>query len=111
MYTAECLTATDTGRRTAVQHQCHNILLALVEHISMLHYVVQLNSASILVAVGAGTLPESWGDEGSFPTLRVLIVQSGTKMSGSLPPGWGSPTAWQQLQYLYVVDCSVAGEY
>lgn len=32
-------------------------------------------------------------------------------MSGTLPTSWGSPTAWQQLQYLYVTDCSLTGEY
>lgn len=64
-----------------------------------------------MLAAGAGTLPESWGDEGSFPTLRVLTFQSGTKMSGTLAPSWGSPAAWQQLQYLYATDCSITGEY
>ena len=31
-------------------------------------------------------------------------------MSGTLPPEWGSPTAFQQLRYLYVVDCPLTGE-
>lgn len=45
----------------------------------------------------------------SFPALTVLGIQSGTKMSGSLPPEWGSPRAFQRLQYLYVVDCTLTG--
>lgn len=65
----------------------------------------------MLVVAGAGTLPDSWADEGSFPALQVLAIQSGTKMSGTLPPEWGSPTAWQQLQYLYIIDCPLTGEY
>ena len=69
------------------------------------------SSANILVAAGTGTLPACWADEGSFPALQVLGIQSGTKMSGTLPPRWGSPTAWQQLQYLYIIDCPLTGEY
>lgn len=40
----------------------------------------------------------------------VLGIQSGTKMSGTLPPEWGSPTAFQRLRYLYVVDCPLTGQ-
>ena len=58
----------------------------------------------------AGTLPACWADNGSLPALTVLAISSGTKMSGTLPPEWGSPTAFQQLQYLYVVGCTVTGD-
>ena len=62
-----------------------------------------------IVDAVAGTLPACWADVGSFPALNLLGIQSGTKMSGTLPPEWGSPAAWQQLQYLYLVDCPLTG--
>ena len=51
------------------------------------------------------------GGQMSAPSLLSLCWASkaAPKMSGSLPPKWGSPTAFQQLQYLYVVDCPLTG--
>lgn len=67
---------------------------------SLLHHAALLD---------AGTLPTSWADNGSFPALTALGIEGGTKMSGILPPEWGSPAAFQQLQYLYIVACTVTG--
>ena len=53
-------------------------------------------------------MPPSWGSNGSFAALRTLEL-GGMGLTGSLPAEWGSPTAWQGLQYLSIVNSSIAG--
>jgi len=59
----------------------------------------------VLQVTGApihGTLPASWGSNGSFQALGDLEVNG---LSGTLPPKWGSPTAFQ----LTLSKCNLTG--
>ena len=53
-----------------------------------------------------GSLPASWGSNGSFKALGDLEVNG---LSGTLPPEWGSPTAFQQLSVLALSKCNLTG--
>lgn len=61
-----------------------------------------------------GTLPPSWGDGPSFPSLMALEIGAGaleiSHLSGSLPPEWSTPTAFPQLQTLSIGNCSINGQ-
>lgn len=39
-----------------------------------------------------GTLPSSWGANGSMPAVEIIIA-SRNQLTGSIPPSWGSSTA------------------
>ena len=60
-----------------------------------------------------GTLPSSWGSNGSFPSLATLDLGSDSAninpFSGPLPPEWGSPTSFQKLTELSLANCSITG--
>lgn len=53
-----------------------------------------------------GSLPASWGSNGSFKGLGDLEVNG---LSGTLPAEWGSPTAFQQLSVLTLSKCNLTG--
>ncbi len=56
-----------------------------------------------------GSLPPSWGSNGSFPILQDLQLNS-TKLSGPLPAEWGSSASFQQLQLFYVHVSTITGK-
>lgn len=62
-----------------------------------------------------GTLPGSWGGNGSFAALVVLEIGCGSNLpdgiTGSMPSEWGSSEAFQLLQTLIIDTCSIAGEH
>jgi len=58
----------------------------------------------------AGSLPPSWGSNGSFQSLQILQL-SFTKLSGPLPAEWGSPTGFRKLQKLVIYGCDINGNF
>jgi len=62
-----------------------------------------------------GTLPWSWGGNGSFAALISLEIECGSTdpdgITGSLPSEWGSSEAFQLLQTLVIDTCSITGEH
>ena len=60
-----------------------------------------------------GTLPPSWGST-AMPALTKLIIAASnpalSHLSGSLPEEWGSPTAFTQLSYFSAAGLSLQGE-
>ncbi len=66
----------------------------------------------------AGTLPQSWGANGSFAALVSLEIGCGSNTStgpdgitGSLPSEWASSETIQLLQTLIISSGSITGEH
>ena len=61
-----------------------------------------------------GTLPWSWGGNGSFAALISLEIGCSSTdpdgITGSLPSEWGSSEAFQLLQTLVINTCSITDE-
>jgi hypothetical protein len=45
----------------------------------------------------SGALPEAWGAQGTFRSLRSLLLQ-GNMLSGELPASWGLPGRFLDLR-------------
>ena len=58
----------------------------------------------------AGSLPASWGANGSLPALTDLYIRNNTLLSGSLPEDWGGPVAFQQLVFFQLIDSNITGD-
>ena len=64
-----------------------------------------------------GTLPQSWGGNGSFAVLNSLEIDCSSNTSindgitGSLPSEWGSLERFQFLQTLSINGCSITGQH
>ena len=57
-----------------------------------------LTSLTNLTLIGSlPNLPESWGTQNSFSSLRALDL-SMAQLSGTLPTSWGSPSAFPMLR-------------
>ena len=63
----------------------------------------------------SGSLPASWADNGSFPSLGSLVlggnVADVSRLSGTLPPEWGSAHAFQHISLLGITACNITGMY
>ena len=64
---------------------------------------------SLVYVECAGTLPSTWGGNGSFPNLKQLHL-GGNSLSGTLPLQWGSSTAFQQLTNLTFLASNISGD-
>ena len=60
------------------------------------------------VSVAAGSLPASWGSNGSWPLLEAIILDQ-LDLCGSLPAEWGSSHAFPQVWQLWISNCSITG--
>ena len=67
---------------------------------------IHCHFAKLRLARCAGTLPSTWGRNGSLPSLQQLTIES-TSLTGVLPPQWGSPTTLQYLEVLNIKDSSI----
>jgi hypothetical protein len=57
-----------------------------------------------------GTLPDAWGTNGAFPSLRLLTLNRNWQLTGSLPATWGnSSDSLQRLEVLTMHDCNLTG--
>ena len=68
-------------------------------------------SLSVLLLVGTsltGTLPATRGGRSAFPALSQLAFGLSSQV-GTLPSEWGSPTAYQQLHTLIIYGCKITG--
>lgn len=54
-----------------------------------------------------GELPAAWGN-GSFPALLTLSIPN-TRISGTLPPNWGSNDAFPMLTALDLSGNDISG--
>ncbi|PRW61504.1 Serine threonine- kinase CTR1 [Chlorella sorokiniana] len=68
--------------------------LANAKHIFMLDIFGQQLS---------GTLPDGWGQNGTFPKLETVYLEN-NDFTGTLPPQWGTPRAFPRLAWLSVAD-------
>ena len=71
-----------------------------------------LSNLALLDLEVAGPLPGAWAGNGSFPALELLSLGSPTGASGllgTLPASWGSPGAFQQMQQLSIVNSNITG--
>ncbi|GAB4815748.1 hypothetical protein N2152v2_002794 [Parachlorella kessleri] len=46
-----------------------------------------------------GTLPASWGEQDTWPSLEVLFLND-NNLTGTLPPSWGGPSSFPKLAQL-----------
>lgn len=74
-----------------------------------------LTSLTLDLSNLSGTLPPSWGGNGSFPVLNSLslgpLLSPGlSPLAGSLPAEWSSPAAFSMLTSLSITNLSITGE-
>ena len=55
-----------------------------------------------------GSLPVTWAGNSSLPSLSELVIGF-TDVTSKLPPEWGSPTAFQNVASLTIVQSSITG--
>ena len=55
-----------------------------------------------------GTLPASWGSNGTLPSLATLHLGS-SRLTGTLPTEWGNPFTFQKLSTLSLTNSTITG--
>lgn len=56
----------------------------------------------------SGTLPDSWGTAGAFPSLGDVYLHR-NKLGGTLPAAWAAPGSLPNLRWLSVFDNQLTG--
>lgn len=55
-----------------------------------------------------GTLPASWGSNGTLTSLATLYL-GGSELTGTLPYEWGNPLTFQRLSTLSLTNSTITG--
>jgi hypothetical protein len=61
-----------------------------------------------MTGYASATLPEAWGQNGSFPRLQTLSLRL-NNISGTLPAAWGRDGGFSQLQQLDLSGNKISG--